>query len=131
VIEYQSQRAGIAACWNDFTRIGWSSMTDEITREIFDHMVRLAALELGEEESEYLRRELNHQLKAIHELEAIPLSEAAPLTSHGIPYTPDISPSIRDDEWIPFPQPDKILDQAPEVEDRYIVVPEIRHTDLE
>jgi aspartyl-tRNA(Asn)/glutamyl-tRNA(Gln) amidotransferase subunit C len=106
-------------------------MSDEITREIFDHIVRLAALELEEEEAEYLRRELNNQLKAIHELEAIPLKEATPLTSHGIPYPPEITPPIRTDEWSPFSEPEKILNQAPETEDRYIIVPEIRHTDLE
>jgi aspartyl-tRNA(Asn)/glutamyl-tRNA(Gln) amidotransferase subunit C len=106
-------------------------MTDEITREIFDHMVRLAALELDEDEAEYLRRELNNQLKAIHELEAIPIKEATPLTSHGIPYTPESMPPTRTDEWSPFPDPEKILDQAPEIEDRYIIVPEIRHTELE
>jgi aspartyl-tRNA(Asn)/glutamyl-tRNA(Gln) amidotransferase subunit C len=106
-------------------------MNDEITPEIFDHMVRLAAMELEEQEAEYLRRELNNQLRSIHELEAIPMDESAPLTSHGIPYTPDITPQIRTDEWYPYPDPDKILEQAPETDDRYIIVPEIRHTELE
>jgi aspartyl-tRNA(Asn)/glutamyl-tRNA(Gln) amidotransferase subunit C len=106
-------------------------MTDEISREIFDHMVRLAALELDEDEAEYLRRELNNQLKSIHELEAIPVKESTPITSHGIPYTPEITPPTRADEWNPFPDPEMILDQAPETEDRYIIVPEIRHTELE
>ena len=51
-------------------------MSDPITPEIFAHLVDLAALELSPEEAEYLRRQLNNQLKAIHELEAIPLDEA-------------------------------------------------------
>jgi aspartyl-tRNA(Asn)/glutamyl-tRNA(Gln) amidotransferase subunit C len=106
-------------------------MTDEITPEIFEHMVKLAALELEEAEAEYLRMELNNQLKAIHELEAIPLNESTFLTSHGIPYTPDITPPTRTDEWSPYTEPEKILEQAPESEDRYIIVPEIRHTELE
>lgn len=105
-------------------------MSDEITREIFDHMVTLAALELSEEEAEYLRRELNNQLKAIHELEAIPLDPEAAATSHGVPYTPETTPAIRADEWVPFPRPEEILEQAPETEDRYIVVPDIPHEEL-
>ena len=37
-------------------------MTEEITRELFDKLVDLAALELDEEEAEYIRRQLNDQL---------------------------------------------------------------------
>jgi aspartyl/glutamyl-tRNA(Asn/Gln) amidotransferase C subunit len=106
-------------------------MPDQITPEIFDHLVGLAALELSAEEAEYLRGQLNNQLKAIHELEAIPLDPNTPITSHGVPYTPAITPEIRADEWIPFPDPDAILAQAPETEDRYVIVPEIPHTELE
>lgn len=106
-------------------------MTDEITPEIFDHMVRLAALELEPAEAEYLRRELNNQLKAIHELEAIPLNADTPVTSHGVPYTAETTPAIRQDEWVPYADSEAILTQAPETEDGYIIVPEIRHTELE
>jgi aspartyl/glutamyl-tRNA(Asn/Gln) amidotransferase C subunit len=106
-------------------------MSDQITPEVFDHLEVLAALELSPEEAEYLRGQLNNQLKAIHELEAIPLDPNTPITSHGVPYTPEITPEIRPDQWIPFPDPDAILEQAPETEDRYIVVPEIPHTELE
>jgi aspartyl-tRNA(Asn)/glutamyl-tRNA(Gln) amidotransferase subunit C len=105
-------------------------MTDEITPEIFDHMVRLAALELDPNEAEYLRRELNNQLKAIHELEAIPLDASTLLTSHGVLYTPETTPAIREDQWQPYQGTEAILAQAPETEDGYIVVPEIRHTEL-
>jgi len=105
-------------------------MTDEITPEIFNHIVQLAALELDPEESEYLRRQLNNQLKAIHELEAIPLDANTPLASHGVPYTKASSPAIRPDEWQPHPDPAAILAQAPETDEGYIVVPEIPHTDL-
>jgi aspartyl-tRNA(Asn)/glutamyl-tRNA(Gln) amidotransferase subunit C len=106
-------------------------MSDEITPEIFEHMVRLAALELVEGEAEYLRGELNKQLKAIHELEAIPLSSDTSVTSHGVPYTPASTPPIRPDEWAPYADTQAILSQAPDVEDGYIVVPEIKHTELE
>ena len=106
-------------------------MSDTITPEMFAHLLNLAALELEPEESEYLRGQLNNQLKEIHELEAIPLEADTPITSHGVPYTPQITPQVRDDLWIPFPEPEKIIAQAPEAEDGYIIVPDIPHTELD
>lgn len=105
-------------------------MSETITPELFAHLVGLAALELSPEEGEYLRQQLNNQLKAIHELAAIPLGEVTTVTSHGVPYTPKITPTIRHDEWQPYSAPGAILEQAPETEDGYIVVPDIQHTDL-
>jgi aspartyl/glutamyl-tRNA(Asn/Gln) amidotransferase C subunit len=105
-------------------------MTDEITPELFTHLVELAALELAPSEAEYLRRELNNQLKAIHELEAIPLDPTTPVASHGVPYTVDTSPSIREDVAVPYPDPAKLLQTAPETDDGYIVVPDIPHEKL-
>jgi aspartyl-tRNA(Asn)/glutamyl-tRNA(Gln) amidotransferase subunit C len=105
-------------------------MSDEINPELFDHLVTLAALELSPDESEYLRRQLNNQLKAIRELAAIPLDPNISITSHGVPYTAQISAPARADEWQPYSNPDEILEQAPETDDRYIVVPDIPHTDL-
>ncbi|WP_299026771.1 aspartyl/glutamyl-tRNA amidotransferase subunit C [uncultured Thermanaerothrix sp.] len=104
---------------------------ETITPETFDHLVRLAALELDEAQAEYLRRELNRQLSAIHELEAIPLDDSVPITSHGVPYPPEICPPLREDAWQPFPDVAEILDQAPQVEEGYVVVPDIPHTTLE
>ena len=106
-------------------------MSDQISPEMFEHLVRLAALDLDAEQAEYLRGELNHQLKAISELEAIPLSDSVPVTSHGVPYTPQISPPPRPDVWKPYEDPAAIIDQAPQVEDGYIIVPDIPHTTLE
>jgi aspartyl/glutamyl-tRNA(Asn/Gln) amidotransferase C subunit len=106
-------------------------MPNIITPDLFEHLVQLAALELDPSEADYLRKELNNQLKAIHELEAIPLEKNTPLASHGVPYTPQISPAMRTDEWIPYDDPDGILEEAPETEDGYILVPDIPHTDLE
>src|SRR5512135_2155122 len=106
-------------------------MTDQINPELFAHLVDLAALELDPSEAEYIRSQLNNQLKAIQELEAIPLDDSTRLTSHGVPYTPQISPALRQDEWLPCASADAILAQAPETEDRYIVVPDIPHTTLE
>jgi aspartyl-tRNA(Asn)/glutamyl-tRNA(Gln) amidotransferase subunit C len=106
-------------------------MTDQITIEVFAHLVELAALELDEKEAEYLRTQLNLQLKAIHELAAIPLEAGTPLTSHGVPYTAEITPAIRQDEWLVDPSREAILAQAPASADGYIVVPDIPHEELD
>ena len=106
-------------------------MSDEITSETFDHLVDLAALELSPAEAEYLRRQLNNQLKAIHELAAIPLDDETPPTSHGVPYPPAISQPPRADVWLPYADPAAILAQAPESEDGYIVVPDIPTTQID
>jgi aspartyl/glutamyl-tRNA(Asn/Gln) amidotransferase C subunit len=105
-------------------------MAEQIDRETFEHLIDLAALALDAEEAEYLRRELNNQLDAIRELEAIALDPETPVTSHGVPYTRDISPAVREDAWVACPNPDEILAQAPEVEEGYIVVPDIPHEEL-
>lgn len=106
-------------------------MRNEIDRETFGHLVHLAALELSQEEADYLRQQLNNQLKAVEELAAIPLDPEIPITLHGVSFTSETRPPIREDKWVPFPHTDEILEQAPETEERHIVVPEISHTDLE
>jgi len=106
-------------------------MTDEITSETFEHLVELAAFAFDPEEAEYLRRELNSQLKAIHYLEAVPMEEEIPITLHGVTYSRETQPALRVDVWEPCENPDEILDQAPQVEDRYIIVPDIPHTELD
>ena len=105
-------------------------MSDEISPELFNHLVDLAALELDAEESEYLRRQLNNQLKAIHELETIPLDPGTPVASHGVTYTAEISAALREDELFSNPDPGRLIAGAPETEDGYIVVPDIPHQDL-
>lgn len=102
-----------------------------ISEELFQHLVQLAALDLSPQEAEYLRQELNNQLKAIDELEAIPLDDDIPVTSHGVPYTPQITPEARTDEWIACPNPEDIIAQAPQAEDGYVIVPDIPHTELD
>lgn len=106
-------------------------MSEAITPEVFNHLVELAALALDPQEAEYVRKQLNNQLKAIHELEAIPLEGGITATSHGVPYTAQTSPALREDEWQPYPNPLGILAQAPDSSDSYIVVPDIPHTTLE
>lgn len=106
-------------------------MSNLIDRETFDHLVGLAALELDQNQAEYLLRELNNQLKAIRELAAIPLDETVPASLHGIPYTTATSAAPREDTWLPHPAPAEIIAQAPETREGYIVVPDIPHTTLE
>jgi len=106
-------------------------MPDEISPELFAHLVDLAALELTPDESDYLRQQMNNQLKAINELVSIPLNSEIVVASHGIAYSPEISSKNRKDEWSAYPDPDTLLKQAPEVENDYIIVPEIPHKDLE
>lgn len=106
-------------------------MSEEITPEIFEHLVDLAALDLSPEESEYLRRELNNQLRAIHDLAAIPISDDIPPAAHGVPFTTENSQGLRSDQWMPYPDGVDIMGQAPQVDDGYIVVPDVPHTTLE
>ena len=105
-------------------------MTDSITPEVFEHLVDLASLALDTIQADYLRSQLNQQLNSIHELEAVPLDEDVPISLHGVPYEVQESPEPRADEWIPCQDADAILAQAPQVEDRYIIVPDIPHTTL-
>lgn len=105
-------------------------MAEAITAEIFDHLVELAALELEPDEAEYLRAQLNSQLTAIRELEAMAIDPGVGITSHGVPYTPEISAAPRADTVSPSDLADAILKQAPEVDGRYLVVPDIPHTEL-
>jgi aspartyl-tRNA(Asn)/glutamyl-tRNA(Gln) amidotransferase subunit C len=102
-----------------------------ITKDIFNHLVDLAAFDLEAEEADYLRRELNSQIKAIRELEAIEVGEEVPITSHGVPYTAVISQPLREDVIEACEEAEEILNQAPEVEGRYIIVPDIPHEELE
>ena len=101
-----------------------------ITPELFVHLVELAALELKDEEKEYLRQQLNNQLKAIHELQSIPVDEKIDIATHGVPYTDKISLPLREDIIKKYPNNQKLIDEAPESEDGYIIVPDIPHEDL-
>ena len=106
-------------------------MPEEISLDLFAHLVDLAALELAPEETDYLRRQMNNQLKAIKELASIPLDSEIEVTPHGIAYSPEISAKRRNDEWSAYPDPGLLLKQSPEIENDYIIVPEIPHKDLD
>ncbi|MGA9534007.1 MAG: aspartyl/glutamyl-tRNA amidotransferase subunit C [Anaerolineales bacterium] len=109
-----------------------ASRPDEaISKDVFDHLVGLAQFELSADEGEYLRRELNGQMESIRQLGAIELGEDIPIASHGVPYELDIRPPVREDEIEPSTLADAIVERAPETEDRFIVVPDIPHEELE
>ena len=103
----------------------------KITPEIFEHLVQLAAFELDQDEGEYLRKELNAQLRAIRELEAIDVDPSVQITSHGVPYGPAMTPDLRPDEIRDSPEADAIVAGSPASDERYIVVPDIPHEELE
>ena len=105
-------------------------MTEAISPPLFDHLVKLAALELNTAEADYLRQQLNNQLKSIDELLAIPINTQVPPAAHGITYTPEFSQPPRSDLWQKDPHTEEILQQAPDLVDGYIVVPEIPHTEI-
>jgi len=106
-------------------------MKDKITPDDFQRLADLASLELPQEEAEYLRGELNNQMISIEVLESIPIEADTGTAAHGLPYTDYNSPSPRKDEASQDPHRQDILDQAPELEDGFIVVPDISHEELE
>lgn len=106
-------------------------MEERISREDFQRLAELASLELPEEEAEYLRKELNNQMLSIEVLESIPIDAETGTAAHGLPYTEYNSAAPRKDESRQDPHRQAILDQAPELEDGYIVVPDISHQELE
>ena len=104
---------------------------EKITPQVFQRLVDLAAFDLSAEEGEYLRRELNNQLVSIEVLESISIDAEVKAAAHGVPYPPERSPALRADEWVMDPNREDILAQAPEMEDGYIVVPDISQEELE
>lgn len=99
-------------------------MTPEhINEELFAHLVELAQLELEPEEAEYLRGELNHQLAALKELAQIPLPEDSQPSTWGLqPQTAGPRP----DAVNAYADPGRLIALAPEQEDGYIAVPDLK-----
>jgi aspartyl/glutamyl-tRNA(Asn/Gln) amidotransferase C subunit len=106
-------------------------MKDEITSELFERLVELAAFAFDPTEAEYLRGELNSQLRAIHQLETVSLDDEVPPASHGVPYTDQSSPPLREDKWVRCENPEEILAQAPQMDDGYFIVPDKPPTKLD
>jgi aspartyl-tRNA(Asn)/glutamyl-tRNA(Gln) amidotransferase subunit C len=105
-------------------------MNDQISIEVFNRLVELAAMELSEEQAAYLHQQLNNQLRAIHELASIPIDNSIESNLHGVPYIPEARPQLREDTCAPSDIATEIHSQVPQFEEGYIVVPDIPHTTL-
>ncbi len=106
-------------------------MADKISQDDFKRLAELASLELPEGEAEYLRKELNNQMVSIEVLESISIDADTGTAAHGVPYSDFNSPVPREDVSHQDPHREDILKQAPELEDGYIVVPDISHEELD
>ena len=92
----------------------------KITLKDVEHVARLARLELGPEDKERMRRELDGILSYIDKLRALDTEGVEP-TSHAVPVTN----VMRDDLATPsFPQSD-MLANAPERSGEFFRVPKI------
>ena len=101
-----------------------------IDPETFAHLVELASFEFESDQAEYLREQLNRQLKTIDELAAVPLDETLPLEIHGVPYPASTSQGLREDKSSAFAEREKLTGQFPQFEDGYVIVPDIPHQEL-
>jgi aspartyl/glutamyl-tRNA(Asn/Gln) amidotransferase C subunit len=106
-------------------------MPDPIDAETFAHLVDLASFAFEPAQADYLRTQLNNQLKAIQELAAIPLEEDTPVSLHGVPDLDDLRQPLRQDIWLPFENRPALTGQMPQFEDGYVIVPDIPHTTLD
>jgi aspartyl-tRNA(Asn)/glutamyl-tRNA(Gln) amidotransferase subunit C len=91
-----------------------------ITRELVDHVARLARLDLAAEETERMQGQLGDILGYIGLLDELDLSDISP-TSHVI----DMVNVMRDDEVKPSLPVEKGLANAPEREGTAFKVPRI------
>ena len=105
-------------------------MSDQISIDVFNHLVELAAIELSPEQACYLHKQLNNQLRAIRELASIPVDEDLEANLHGVPYVAEARSPLREDIWKPYNDTAAILAQVPQVENGHIVVLDIPHTTL-
>lgn len=105
-------------------------MNEEIDEKLFQHLVELAALELTDEEAQYLRKQLNQQLQVVHEMDSIPIGQDVPTSAHGIEYTSANSAPIRADVIEPSKKKLDLASIAPQFDDDFIIVPEIPHTKI-
>lgn len=100
---------------------------DVINADLFAELVQSAAIGLQPDEAETLRMELNREMDIIRQLESIPLDENVSPVIHGNPYPVNIRCGLRQDEWIPFSDPQSIVSRAPFSQDGFIVSPDVPH----
>lgn len=109
---------------------GNAPTSEPITPELFEYLAELAAIELSPDEAEYLRRELNQQLKAVEELERIDIPDDIPPAARGVPYPAENRAALRADHPVASDLAAALLAGGPDSEDGYFIVPEIPHQDL-
>ena len=102
-----------------------------IDPETFSHLIELASFEFEPDQADYLRDQMNRQLKTIDELAAVPIDENVPTEIHGVPYPAENRLDLRDDKSSHFPDRDHLTAQFPQFEDGYVIVPDIPHQELD
>ena len=91
-----------------------------ISREQVEHVARLAALALTEEEKELFGRQLNQVLEHADVIKSVD-TEDVPPTSHAIP----MANVYREDQVRPSLPTEEALRNAPQPEDGFFSVPRI------
>lgn len=91
-----------------------------ITREVVEHVARLARLELPEADKERMRIELDRIIAYIDKLRALDTEDVEP-TSHAVP----LVNVMREDEVEACLGQEAMLRNAPEREDAFFRVPRI------
>ena len=102
-----------------------------IDPETFSHLIELASFEFEPDQADYLRDQLNNQLRTIEELEAVPIDEDLTVEIHGVSYPQSLSQALREDTSSIFPDRNELIGQFPRFEDGYVIVPDIPHQDLD
>jgi aspartyl-tRNA(Asn)/glutamyl-tRNA(Gln) amidotransferase subunit C len=102
-----------------------------IDPDTFSHLVELASFEFEPDQADYLRDQLNNQLKTIQELEAVPIDENITVEIHGVPFPQSFSQALRKDTSSKFADRDELIGQFPRFEDGYVIVPDIPHQELD
>ena len=100
---------------------------DIIEKSLFAELVQTAAIDLLPNEEDVLREELNRQMEIIRQLVVIPMDENISPVIHGNPYPAEIRCELRQDEWLPFTDPQSISSQTPFSKDNFIVSPDVPH----
>lgn len=91
-----------------------------ISKAEVEHIALLSRLELSEEEARQYTEEMNSILDYAALLQKIDTREVVP-TAHAIP----LNNVFREDEVQPSMAQDKILENAPDAEDGFFIVPKI------
>jgi len=85
-----------------------------------DRLCQLARLALPEAEKEKLRNQVGDILAYVEKLKEVDIDGVEPM-AHAMP----LKNVWRDDEPRPWADPDRLLENAPEVRDHQIVVPKV------